>query len=125
MGTPCLRRIWCCWNLQGNVTDMYFARNQQRAKCVINQGDSGGPLFTSDFRLVGASSFGPSECEEDATRCFTSMPVFADWIEEKTGITAPPEVSTVAPHPNGGQIPTTFEGFLLVLVSFFGFMSWL
>jgi len=48
-------------------------------------GDSGGPIVDADGNLFGATSFGSGDCTIGPS-CFTSLPVFRDWLIENAEV---------------------------------------
>ncbi|XP_065093779.1 collagenase-like [Ochlerotatus camptorhynchus] len=63
-------------------------RGDQQSTC---NGDSGGPLVLDDDKtLIGVVSFGHViGCEKKLPVAFARVTEFADWIREKTGMSAP------------------------------------
>jgi len=54
------------------------------------QGDSGGPLacrnYGGDWSLVGATSWGPADCNTNYPAAYASVPYFLDWIKTNSGV---------------------------------------
>jgi len=54
------------------------------------QGDSGGPLacrqYGSTWSLVGATSWGPADCNTNYPAAYASVPYFLDWIKSNSGV---------------------------------------
>jgi len=61
------------------------------------QGDSGGPLACrnrgGDWALVGATSWGPADCNVGLPAAYASVPYFKDWIKRHSGISPGDDVS--------------------------------
>jgi len=65
-------------------------------KSTSCQGDSGGPLACKknsggDFELVGATSWGPADCNVNSPAAYASVPYFLDWINNKINTYVPGE----------------------------------
>jgi len=65
-------------------------------KATSCQGDSGGPLVCrksgdSAFLLIGATSWGPVDCNVNSPAGYASVPYYLDWIQNKMSTYVPGE----------------------------------